>query len=197
MHFLNVTSTAIYLPADIAQLPFGDPLSSISVTSASPGVITAPGYRNIANGQIVSFTTAGGSIPGGLTANTPYYVVNASGFTFSVAATPGGSAINTTSTGSNLTMHLLSQQIYGTRRPFKPGGQCLALNLGGTSLTLQGASDVNAGAPVSNPAPTGNPGGPGTYTTIATLAAGAGQLVTLNYDWISLTGSGTLVLIQN
>lgn len=197
MHQINITSAPIYLPVDVAQLPFGDPLSTISVTSASPGVVTAPGYRNITAGDEVSFSfAAGGSIPTGLTAGTVYYVVNPSGNTFQVSATKGGAAINTSSTGANLTLHLLSQQSYGTRHPFKPGCNAVALNPGTTTLTLQGAPDLTPGTPGSLPAD-GNPTGPGTYTTIATLAAGTAQLVQLGYDWISLTGAGNLILIQN
>ena len=196
MQILTVTNYPIYLPADTAQLPFGDPLEGISCTSASPGVITSPGY-NPKNGDRVSLSfTAGGSIPTGLTANTPYYVVSASNDTFSLSATSGGSAINTTSTGANLVLHLLSAQAWGPKLPFKSGDTAIALNLSGSSVTLQSAADVNQLASYPGGPPT-VPGGPGTYTTIATIPAGTAASVVLNNDWISLAASGSLLLMQN
>ena len=191
MRQLSVTQYPIYLPADYAQLPFGDPLSDITVTSASPGVVTSPGY-NPTNGDAVGFSfAAGGSIPTGLTAGTVYYVVNAANDTFQVSATKGGAAINTSSTGASLTLHLLSNQRYGTRCPFKTGATVVAMNLGGSTVTLQSAPDASAGVPY------GNPTGPGAYTTIAAVPAGTAVDLVLNNDWISLTGAGTLVLLQN
>ena len=196
MQFLNVTQLPIFLPADTAQVPFGDPLSDLTVTSATPGVGTVPGYNPTNNDLVAISFASGGSVPTGLTAGTAYFVVGASGDTFNFAATKGGAAIATTSTGSKLTLHLLSQQKYGVTHPFKSGGSAIALNLGATTLTLQSAPDVNSGAPGAIGG-YGNPGGPGAYTTIAAIPAGTAALVNLNNDWISLTGAGTLVLLQN
>lgn len=70
---------------------------SFTATSAAPCVLTAAGSA-YANGAAVSL--AGGSLPAGFTAATAYYVVAASGASFSLAATRGGSAITSTSTGS-------------------------------------------------------------------------------------------------
>jgi hypothetical protein len=68
-----------------------------TATHASPCVFTAAGSSYV-NGTPVFLT--GGSLPGGFTAGTAYYVVGASGSTFKLAATSGGSAINSTTTGS-------------------------------------------------------------------------------------------------
>ena len=164
MHAHVVQQYPQYLPPTAGQLPFGDPLGGVSATVAAPGVITVPGYRTITVNDEVSFTfTAGGSMPAPLVAGTTYYVQSVtSPNVFTVAATKGGAAITTTTTGANLVAHLLSQQSYGTRVTFKPNSAVLALNLTSSSVTLQGASDVNATA--------GNPGGPGTFSTIATIA---------------------------
>jgi hypothetical protein len=152
--------------------------------------VTAPGYDNPQAGDVVAFSfTQGGSMPTGLTAGVPYYVVSPSGDTFSVSATKGGAAINTSSTGSQLTLHLLSQQKYGVTHPFKPGASVVVLNLSGGSLVLQGANDSNTGF--------GNPGGPGSWNTLATVAAGSAALVQLGYDWIRVSTAATLVLLQN
>jgi hypothetical protein len=72
------------------------PTYSYTATNGSPCVFTATGsyYRN---GTSIVLS---GSPPTGFTAGTTYFVVNASGATFQLSATKGGSAINSTSTGS-------------------------------------------------------------------------------------------------
>lgn len=191
MRLLNVTNAPIYLPGGKASLPFGDPLSDVTCTSASPGVLTAPGYNAPVNGDRVSLSVSGaGVIPTGLTAGVPYFVVGVSGVTFQLSLTAGGAAINTSSTGTApITLHLLSAQNYGPSRLFKPGSSAVCLNLTAGSLVLQGAADSNTGF--------GNPGGPGSYSTIATVGAGAAALVDLSYDWIRVSTAATLVLLQN
>jgi len=73
---------------------------TVTVTSASPGVVTASGVSLPNNSSIQLNAT--GSMPSGLSANTTYYVTNSTGTSFSLASTPGGSAINTSSTGSGV-----------------------------------------------------------------------------------------------
>jgi hypothetical protein len=68
-----------------------------TATSASPCVFTATGSA-LTNGTPVQLL--GGSAPTGFTNGTTYYVVAAAGATFELAATPGGTAINSTSTGN-------------------------------------------------------------------------------------------------
>lgn len=70
---------------------------SFTATNASPCVFTAAGSAYTA-GQAVSLFGAG--LPAGFTAGTPYYIVSPSGTSFSLAATPGGAAIASTSTGT-------------------------------------------------------------------------------------------------
>lgn len=206
MQILNVTTLPIYLPADKAAIPFGDPLSDISVTSSTTAVITAPGYVPVLNDAVqfsASINSSGtaGVLPGGITAATTYYVISPSTDTFSISTTKGGAAVATTSTGAGLlTLHLVSNQFWGTLGPFKPNNSCVALNLTGSSITLQGAADASAPVPGGtgvNNGGYGNPQGPGTWNTIATVASGTATLVTLSYDWIRATSAGTLVLLQN
>jgi len=74
--------------------------TTVTITNASPGVVTWTAHGFVA-GQTVAFSTTG-ALPTGLTAGTTYYVI-ASGLatdTFQVSATLGGSAINTSSAGS-------------------------------------------------------------------------------------------------
>lgn len=73
--------------------------STVTISNASPGVITWTGH-GLALNRAVVFTTTG-SLPTGLTAGTTYYVKTApTPDTFTVSATPGGTVINTSSAGS-------------------------------------------------------------------------------------------------
>lgn len=86
-----------------ATLQAGSPAAykasaTVTITIASPGVITWTGH-GLANGTPVVFTTTG-ALPTGLTSGTTYYVINAATDTFQVAATVGGTAINTSGSQS-------------------------------------------------------------------------------------------------
>jgi hypothetical protein len=224
MQALIVTGTTagtnpIYLPYDLAPLPFGDPLAA-SWTAATPTVVTVPGYTPT-NGDAVALSIAGTSgflsSLSGLTTisaqlNTTYYVSSASGQTFTLstqkasAATPAG-VLSMITTGMQLGgqdfVHLLSNQVDGTLLPFKPGNTVLAMNGGaiagtGTlvgSITLMGASDKNTTLATGT---YGAPLGPNTFAVIATIGYGTPKLVQLSTDWIVATGStSTLILLQN
>ena len=71
---------------------------TVTITIASPAVITTAGTLP-SNGTPVSFFTTG-ALPTGLSVGTTYYVINASGTTFNVSTTVGGSAVNTSGTQS-------------------------------------------------------------------------------------------------
>jgi hypothetical protein len=71
------------------------PTSSVTITSANPGVVSWTGH-GLPNGQAIQFTTTG-ALPTALTPGTRYYIVNATADTFQLASTIGGTAINTTS----------------------------------------------------------------------------------------------------
>lgn len=75
-----------------------DKTSTVTISIASPGVVTWTGHT-LQNGNQVILTTSG-ALPTGLTAGTPYYVVNQATNTFQLSATLGGSAITTTGTQS-------------------------------------------------------------------------------------------------
>lgn len=66
---------------------------------ASTNIVTASG-RTFADGDLVRLTNISGALPTGLSANTDYYVRDASGSTFKLAATAGGSAIDITGAGT-------------------------------------------------------------------------------------------------
>jgi len=191
MQMLNVTNLPIYLPADNANVPVGDPLVC-TITIAAPGVVTVPGYDAPVINDLVAFSTTG-ALPTGLTVGTVYYVVaTVSADTFSVSATKGGGAITTSGSQSGVhTIHLLSRQAYSPLIPFKPGNTAVCLNLSGGALVLQTAPDSGGVA--------GNPQGPGSWTTApgGSVGAGAAALVQLNNDWLRVSTAATLVLLQN
>lgn len=97
--------------------------SAVTITIASPAVVTWAGHGLAADTPVVLLTT--GALPTGLSANTVYYVSSPATNTFQLAATKGGTAINTSgsqsgthtayayATGgeSDLTMTYLGQQV--------------------------------------------------------------------------------------
>lgn len=72
----------------------------VTITIASPGIVSWSAH-GLSNGDTVVFTTTG-ALPTGLTASTVYYVVNKNTNDFQVAATSGGTAINTSGTQSGV-----------------------------------------------------------------------------------------------
>jgi hypothetical protein len=68
--------------------------STVTITIASPGVVTWTAHGHSANEPII--ITTSGALPTGLTAGTTYYVINPTTNTFQLSATSGGAAINTT-----------------------------------------------------------------------------------------------------
>ena len=97
--------------------------SAVTITIASPAVVTWAGHGLAADTPVVLLTT--GALPTGLSANTVYYVSSPATNTFQLAATKGGTAINTSGSQSgthtayayamgnivDLTMTYLGQQV--------------------------------------------------------------------------------------
>lgn len=78
------------------------PEAEVTISVDDPAVVTWPGGHGLSAGAPVVFTPIGGTLPTGLTDGMVYYVL-ASGLTpteFRIAATPGGTAIETTASGS-------------------------------------------------------------------------------------------------
>jgi hypothetical protein len=86
-------------PSFSVQVPAGP--ASFTATHAAPCVFTwtpTSALTSIPNGAGVKLS--GGSLPAGFASGTTYFAVASSGFTFSLAATTGGSPIASTSAGS-------------------------------------------------------------------------------------------------
>lgn len=118
------------------------PSAEVAISMADPGVVSWTGHGLVA-GQPVVFTTTG-TLPTGLTAGVVYYVI-AGGLTadaFSVAATPGGAGIETTSAGSGT--HAASappagmtDMFYGLALPgARSGGGATATHLRSWSIAV-------------------------------------------------------------
>lgn len=104
--FTQVISANGNLPPSAQRI--ATPSYAFTATDASPAVFTVSGSAP-ANGTPVQLQ--GSSLPGGFTAGVTYYVVSSSGSTFELAATSGGSAINSTSTGSGTAYPVVQQYV--------------------------------------------------------------------------------------
>lgn len=103
------------------------PTSTATISNADPGVITVTGGHGFDIGAPVTFATDG-ELPEPLEAGETYYVVE-EGFTadaFSVALTPGGTPIATTTAGSGI--HTVTGQPVGATALFRgmPGEGTMA-----------------------------------------------------------------------
>lgn len=106
--------------------------ATVTMTIASPGVITWTGH-GFTGGEPIVFSTTG-ALPTGLTAGTVYFVLSASltADTFRVATTQGGTAINTS--GSQSGTHT------GTSTPTLPSNYTIARRIG--FIRTDGSSNI-------------------------------------------------------
>ncbi len=84
--------------ARISRSDYWKKSSTVTITNASPGVVTYSAH-GAENGTPCVLTTTG-ALPTGLTAGTTYFIVTSATNTFELAATVGGASINTSSAGS-------------------------------------------------------------------------------------------------
>lgn len=101
---VNLTGVGAFISFDTEEFDTNDihsKTSTVTITIASPGVIswTAHGLM-VANCPVVFTTT--GALPTGLTAGTIYFVRNPTANTFEVSATSGGASINTSGVQSGI-----------------------------------------------------------------------------------------------
>lgn len=113
----------------------------VTITINSPGVVThnAHGYNN---GQQVTYTTTG-NLPGGLSQDTIYFVVNKATNTYQVANSSGGSAINTT--GAQDGVHTERPALL-IRPVFRPRPQQLTLSGQKISISLSASTRFTVSA---------------------------------------------------
>jgi hypothetical protein len=95
------TADRLYLLSntDFSWTPVSN-VAVVTISSASPGVITLAAHGFAANDPVV-LSNSGGALPVAFTAGTVYYVKTVlTANTFTLSATAGGTAINTASTGT-------------------------------------------------------------------------------------------------
>jgi hypothetical protein len=139
----------VVLYDSIVRGSLGENYLGVTVSSASPGVVNF-GYNHwLVADQPVAFHTSGGSMPTGMSADTTYYVASAglTTTTFTLRTQPGGagSAVNTSSTGSNVRMRLVRKWARGDQLmksdisagSTSPGWICITP---GVALTTAGAA---------------------------------------------------------
>ena len=78
-------------------------LTNATITQASPAVCTTSGAHGLAVNQMLWFHDNSDTLPSPLALKTPYYVLTVpSSTTFTLSASVGGSAINTTTSGAGV-----------------------------------------------------------------------------------------------
>lgn len=111
--------------------------ATVTMTIASPCVVTWTSHGR-QNGDPIKFTTTG-ALPTGLIAGTTYYIVNKTANTFQVAATAGGTAIDTSGSQSGThtgihAPHGCADNLSTFNAPDLRGRATVGLdNMGGTS----------------------------------------------------------------
>jgi hypothetical protein len=99
----NLFEQVIFDGSKIAQATFTVDATTDVVTSDTHGFV---------GGEVLQLTTAT-TLPAGLALATNYYVINVTTDTFQLSATPGGTAINITDTGTGVhTLHVCGQAVF-------------------------------------------------------------------------------------
>lgn len=97
---LSQTNTMVSNCAAIDRQSY---IQQVSITIASPAVITHRNHGLVVDSQIIFLTT--GRLPSGITRGTRYYVKTVTDEnTYTIAATSGGAAINTSTLGFTVTI---------------------------------------------------------------------------------------------
>lgn len=117
--------------ANSGRVLFKGATATVSITIASPGVVSWTAHGFIAEKAVVFSTT--GALPTGLVAGTTYYVVAAglAANSFRLSATPGGAAINTSGsqsgvhTGRNVAITFSADITAGTGFYVRTNASCI------------------------------------------------------------------------
>lgn len=138
----GVAATHQYYVYDLSITPTYS-TSSVSVSVASPGVVSHAGHTFVVNTPVV-FTA--GTLPTGLTVGTVYFVRNpVAGVSYELSATSGGASINTTGSPS---VGATIGRAFGTSSSnflWKTG------NLPAVATTLLATDSEEYSVPVSSP----------------------------------------------
>ncbi|AKO97601.1 MULTISPECIES: hypothetical protein [Marinovum] len=128
--------------ATLFQLSGDDPTATVTLTIATPGVVSWTGH-NLTAGRPVTFSTTG-ALPTGITSGTIYYV-SEDGLeedSFRITATPGGSDIATSGSqsGTHTATSSVTVELINVR-----GDNCNAADItGNRKLIWHGGGNVNS-----------------------------------------------------
>lgn len=97
---------------DAPKITVGDVTFDVTVDTGTDFATADNGMHGLANGDKVTF--GGDTLPAEVTLLTEYYVVNKTEDTFQVATTSGGTPINFSTAGSNVTITIVDNQLTTT-----------------------------------------------------------------------------------
>lgn len=132
-------------------------ISTVTITIASPGVVSWTAHGLAAGTPIVFSTT--GALPTGLTAGTVYFVLAPNANDFTVSATSGGAAINTsgsqsgvhTARSNRFTLAAGTYDIWASAPAIQVDNHTIRLqNLTDASTTFVGTLERSRGASTSD-----------------------------------------------
>lgn len=110
--------------------PLGALLAGVATALSTSEVLTSYNH-GLADGNAVLVSgVAGAALPGGLVAGTAYYVIASTTSTFQLAATPGGVAINVTSSEDLIFQRVVPEAFGGAGTLTLPAGSVsISVNL--------------------------------------------------------------------
>jgi hypothetical protein len=145
--FLLCDSTAISRATYNSLYDVISPSRNITISIASPAVITLAGHGLVAD-TIVEFFTDG-TLPTGISTNTTYYVLSTGMTTdsFRISTSKGGSAVNTSGTqiGTHSIRHFMNGNGNGSTTFNLPDGRGAFLRMSGSSSLYYKARDTGSG----------------------------------------------------
>lgn len=190
-------STTAYGLVKLSTVP-GDVLATPTITIASPAVVTSAAHGLVA-GDLVKFTTSG-ALPTGIVSGTVYYVISAglTTNTFQIAATLGGTAINTSGTqsGTHVLTRMTPIAIADTdpRLPLQGENDAMAGggNFGTPSSSNKFITQQFLTTGVTRFGGTGADGALNVTTGTTTIDLGGAILFTKNYTSINISNGATV-----
>lgn len=184
-HIYAIKRTDTNVVDVLASLTPDRPAATVTMTIASPAVVSWTGHGLVAGASIQLTTT--GALPTGVTAGTTYYVISTglTADTFQFSATQGGAAVNTS--GSQSGTHTC------TPTPVMPANYTKKRRIGSIlreSATIvpfvQDGDDFMRKSPVMDV----NQTNPGTSAVSRTLSVPTGLRAKAQVQMIYLSGSG-------
>lgn len=115
----------------------GDTQQTTTITIATPAVFTV--NEAPSNGKTVIFRSTG-SLPGGVSQNTTYYVRNRTSNTFNISLTPAGSLINTSGTQSGVHTMIITNDVQFDQTPLSIPEFAISNIIGGYRVIITNAA---------------------------------------------------------